>query len=145
MTQIRLAALAKVSRSTLGRFESASGDIQLSSVLRILGVLDMLDRKQEGNILLRRESELPDGFIAAMFAPYMGPGGAMEPKRFRSLQDLTSFLDDLGIESGVQRQAIGDLERTGSATIPNVLLSMTELQERWPLQFSKKSREVASP
>jgi len=43
MTQGHLAALAKVSRSTLSRFENKSGDVQLSSVLRILGVLDMAE------------------------------------------------------------------------------------------------------
>ena len=39
------------------RFELSSGDIQLSSALRILSVLDMVERKQEGNLLLRREGK----------------------------------------------------------------------------------------
>ena len=73
MTQLRLAALAKVSRSTVVRFELNSGDIQLSSALRILSVLDMVEGKQEGNLLLRREGQTLDGPIVAMFAPYYGP------------------------------------------------------------------------
>jgi transcriptional regulator with XRE-family HTH domain len=50
LTQQHLAALANVGRSTLNRFENQSGDVTLSSVLRILGVLDMLERKQEGTL-----------------------------------------------------------------------------------------------
>ena len=81
-----------------------------------------------------------DGPIVVMFAPYMGPGGAMEPKRFRSLQDLTSFLKELKVDPAAQRLAIADLERTQTATIPNILLTMAELHELWPIQFSEKSR-----
>src|SRR5208283_2677125 len=68
LTQQHLAALAKVGRSTLLRFENQKGDVTLSSVLRILGVLDMLDRKQEGSLLLRRSE---NGFVV-MFAPVFG-------------------------------------------------------------------------
>lgn len=146
MTQLRLAALAKVSRSTVVRFEANSGDIQLSSALRILSVVDMVDRKQEGNLLLRREGKSADSPVVAMFAPYTGPGGAMEPKHLGSLRDLKSFLDNLQIDPEVQRRAVADLEgmeTMETAIIPNVRLSMTELQEHWPIQFSKKSGESA--
>jgi len=140
MTQLHLAALAKVSRSTVVRFELNSGDIQLSSALRILSVLDMVERKQEGNLLVRREGQTLDGPIVVTFAPYMGPGGALEPKRLGSLQDLTAFLEELKIDPVAQRLAIADLERTETATIPNILLTMTELRDLWPIQFSEKSR-----
>jgi len=139
MTQLRLAALAKVSRSTVVRFELSSGDIQLSSALRILSVLDMVERKQEGNLLLRREEGMPDSPIVAMFAPYMGQGGAMEPKRFASLTDLTFFLEELKIDPAAQRLAFADLERTQTALVPNVHLTMAELREHWPIQFPEKS------
>jgi hypothetical protein len=139
MTQLRLAALAKVSRSTVVRFELSRGDIQLSSALRILSVLDMVERKQEGNLLLRQEGETVDSPIVVMFAPYRGPGGAMEQKRFCSLQDLTSFLKELKIDSTAQRLAFADLERTQTAMILNVLLTMAELREHWPIQFPEKS------
>ena len=138
MTQLRLAALAKVSRSTVVRFESNIRDIQLSSALRILSVLDMVEGKQEGNLLLRREGQTLDGPIVVMFAPSMGPGGAMEPKRFGSLQDLKLFLKELKIDPVAQRLAIADLERTKTATIANILLTMAELHELWPIQFSEK-------
>jgi transcriptional regulator with XRE-family HTH domain len=139
MTQLRLAALAKVSRSTVIRFELSRGDIQLSSALRILNVLDMVERKQEGNLLLRREGATLDSPIVALFAPYTGPGGAMEPKRFGSLQDLTSFLKELKVDSAAQTLAFADLERTETAMIPNVLLTMAELREHWPKQFPETS------
>jgi hypothetical protein len=70
----------------------------------------------------------------------MGSGGALEPKRFGSLQDLSSFLEELKIDPAAQRLAIADLERTETATIPNLLLAKAELQELWPTQFSEKSR-----
>jgi hypothetical protein len=63
----------------------------------------------------------------------------MEPNRFRSLQDLTSFLKELKIDPTAQRLALADLERTGTATIPNILLTMDELHDLWPIQFSEKS------
>ena len=53
LTQQHLAALANVGRSTLNRFENQKGDVTLWSVLRILGVLDMLDRKQEGTLRVK--------------------------------------------------------------------------------------------
>ncbi len=143
MTQLRLAALAKVSRSTVVRFESNSGDIQLSSAQRILSVLDMVDRKQEGNLLLRNLDPSAHYPVVAMFHPYMGPGGSMAQKSLGSLDELNAFLDKLEIEPEVQRRAIADLERTKRATIPNVLLSMIELQEHWPEEFSDKSSEPA--
>lgn len=135
MTQLRLAALAKVSRATVVRFELNRGDIQLSSALRILSVLDMVEPKLEGNLLLRREGQTVDGPIAAMFAPYLGPGGALEPRRFSTLRDLTLFLEELKIDSAAQRLAMAELERSGTGTIPNVLLTMSELRGLWPTQF----------
>jgi transcriptional regulator with XRE-family HTH domain len=138
-TQLHLAALAKVSRSTVVRFELNRGDIQLSSALRILSVLDMVERKQEGNLLLRRDGQTLDGPIVVMFAPYMGPEGAMEPKRFDSIQALSSFLKELKIDTTAQRLAFADLERAQTAMIPNVLLTMAELRQHWPIQFSEKS------
>ncbi len=141
MTQLRLAALAKVSRSTVVRFESNSGDIQLSSALRILSVLDMVDRKQEGNLLLRQRDPSAGYPVVAMFAPIMGPGGPMEQKSLGSLDALKLFLDKLEIEPQVQRGAIADLERMKSATISNVLLSLAELQEHWPIQFSWQGKK----
>ncbi len=45
LTQKQLAALAKVSTPTVSRFEQDDEDIQLSSVLAILGVLGMTDRR----------------------------------------------------------------------------------------------------
>src|SRR5258705_7975064 len=66
LTQQHLAALANVGRSTLNRFENQKGDVTLSSVLRILGVLDMLDRKQEGT-LRARASETQSGAFDVTF------------------------------------------------------------------------------
>lgn len=45
LTQQRLAKLAQVSAPTVSRFEGGEKDIQLSSVLGILGVLGLLDQR----------------------------------------------------------------------------------------------------
>lgn len=45
LTQQRLAALAGISTPTISRFENMKEDIQLSSVLAILKVLGMLEKK----------------------------------------------------------------------------------------------------
>ena len=45
LTQKQLAALAKVSAPTISRFEQAEKDIQLSTVLSILDVLGMTDKR----------------------------------------------------------------------------------------------------
>jgi transcriptional regulator with XRE-family HTH domain len=46
LTQKQLASLAKVSTPTISRFEQAKKDVQLSSVLAILDVLGMTDRRK---------------------------------------------------------------------------------------------------
>jgi transcriptional regulator with XRE-family HTH domain len=45
LTQRQLATLAKVSTPTVSRFELAAKDVQLSSVLAILDVLGMTDKR----------------------------------------------------------------------------------------------------
>jgi transcriptional regulator with XRE-family HTH domain len=45
LTQLQLASLAKVSTPTISRFEQADRNIQLSSVLAILDVLGMTDKR----------------------------------------------------------------------------------------------------
>jgi transcriptional regulator with XRE-family HTH domain len=45
LTQRQLAALANVSTPTVSRFEQAAKDVQLSSVLAILAVLGMTDKR----------------------------------------------------------------------------------------------------
>jgi transcriptional regulator with XRE-family HTH domain len=139
MTQLRLATLAQVSRSTVVRFELSSGDIQLSSALRILSVLDMVERKQEGNLLLKRDGETLDSPIVAIFAPPMGTGGTMESKRFGSVSDLTLFLEELKIDPTTQRLAFADLDRTRTATIPNIQITTTELHDLWQIQLPQAS------
>ncbi len=131
MTQSHLAALAKVSRSTLSRFENKSGDVQLSSVLRILSVLDMVDRKVEGAVLLRKTG---DGSFSASFAPNFG-GGALEAKPIATREGLLMFLKEIGITDEPRRVALLQLEQEGVASLPQVLLSPDRLSEFWPVQF----------
>jgi transcriptional regulator with XRE-family HTH domain len=134
LTQMHLAALAKVSRSTLSRFENNSGDVQLSSVLRILSVLDMVDRKQEGTLLLRRHD---NGTFSASFAPNLSAGGAMEAKVFPDLEALKVGLNELHVPEKVQSQVLRDLEQSGTARIFGTSLSTGELQRNWPVQFAR--------
>lgn len=133
LTQQHLAALANVGRSTVVRFENEKADITLSSVLRILGVLDMLDRKQEGTLLLKRNEGEKTGFVAR-FAPNFG-SRVMEPKAFADERSLDAFLEALGVTVEARKRTIADLTLTGSATVPRVALSQVELQEYWPVRF----------
>jgi transcriptional regulator with XRE-family HTH domain len=134
LTQMHLAALAKVSRSTLSRFENNSGDVQLSSILRILSVLDMVDRKQEGTLLLRRHH---NGSFSASFAPNLGAGGAMEAKIFPDLNALAVGLSEMHVPDETQSQVLRDLEKSGTARIFGTSLSTDELQKYWPVQFAR--------
>jgi DNA-binding XRE family transcriptional regulator len=131
LTQQHLAVLAKVGRSTLNRFENQKGDVTLSSVLRILGVLDMLDRNLEGSLILKRSES---NAITAMFAPNFG-GGTLEAKPFKNRESLDEFLSALGLSQEINRRAIGELESRGTATIPRISLSQARLEEHWPTQF----------
>jgi transcriptional regulator with XRE-family HTH domain len=139
MTQSHLAALAKVSRSTLSRFENKGGDVQLSSVLRILSVLDMVDRKVEGALLLRRSN---NGSFTASFAPNFG-GGSLEAKSFSDRDALSSFLDEIGISDDVKRQAFLQLDQEQLANIAQVQLSADQLERYWPIQFGREKSERA--
>src|SRR5579863_4161320 len=95
LTQQHLAALAKVGRSTLNRFENQSGDVTLSSVLRILSVLDMLDRKQQGTLVVKRSEAESGGFDVA-FTPSFG-GEPRARKALASGELVERFLLDLGV------------------------------------------------
>jgi len=135
MTQRHLAALAKVSRSTLSRFENNSGDVQLSSALRVLSVLDMIDRKQEGSLLLRRSE---GGNFSASFAPNFGPGGAMEAKVFANESELREFLTRMDVTNSQTAEVLSDLNQGNVGRVPNVSVGLGELQEIWPTQFGQK-------
>jgi transcriptional regulator with XRE-family HTH domain len=130
LTQQHLAALANVGRSTLNRFENQSGDVTLSSVLRILGVLDMLDRKQEGTLRLKA-SETQDGAFDVTFTPTFG-GDQREAKTLASLKLLEAFLSDLGVPEETQKRTIGEANSRGSGCIPRLQISQTEVEENWP-------------
>ena len=130
LTQQHLAALADVGRSTLNRFENQSGDVTLSSVLRILGVLDMLDRKQDGTLRLKA-SETRGGAFDVTFTPIFG-GDQREAKTFASLKSLQAFLSDLGVPEETQKRTIGEANSRGSGSIPRLQISQTEVEENWP-------------
>jgi transcriptional regulator with XRE-family HTH domain len=130
LTQQHLAALANVGRSTLSRFENRSGDVTLSSVLRILGVLDMLDRKEEGTLRLKASETQPGGFEVT-FSPNFG-GQPREAKTFASREALEKFLSDLGVPEETQKRAIGEADSRGSGSIPRLQVSQTEVEENWP-------------
>jgi DNA-binding XRE family transcriptional regulator len=130
LTQQHLAALANVGRSTLNRFENQKGDVTLSSVLRILGVLDMLDRKQEGTLCVRA-SETQSGAFDATFTLNFG-GDARAAKTFASREALQKLLTDLGVPEETQKRVASEVDRRGSGSIPGVLVGQTEIEEHWP-------------
>jgi transcriptional regulator with XRE-family HTH domain len=130
LTQQHLAALANVGRSTLNRFENQKGDVTLSSVLRILGVLDMLDRKQEGTLRMKA-SETQSGAFDVTFTPNFG-GDPRAAKAFARREALEKFLSDLGVSEETQKRAIGEADSRGSGSIPRLQVSQTEVEENWP-------------
>ncbi len=133
---MHLAALAKVSRSTLSRFENNNGDVQLSSVLRILSVLDMVDRKEEGTLIVRRND---DGTFSASFALNLGAGGALESRTFADREVFRRALDDLQVSPSVQLEVFKDLEDQATVRVFGVTLDMDRLQRYWPTQFAAAS------
>jgi len=129
-TQQHLAALANVGRSTLNRFENQKGDVTLSSVLRILGVLDMLDRKQVGTLRVNM-SETQTGAFEVAFTPN-AQGNLRGVKTLATRESLERFFSNLGVPEDAQKRAIGEVQSRGSAFIPGVLLSQAEMNENWP-------------
>jgi transcriptional regulator with XRE-family HTH domain len=129
LTQQHLAALANVGRSTLNRFEHQKGDVTLSSVLRILGVLDMLDRKQEGTLRMKT-SETERGGFEVTFTPNFG-GDARKAKTVASREALEKFLADLCVSEETQKRSMGEVDSRGSGSILGVLLSQAEVEENW--------------
>jgi transcriptional regulator with XRE-family HTH domain len=130
LTQQHLAALANVGRSTLNRFENQSGDVTLSSVLRILGVLDMLDRKQQGTLLVRRSENRSDGFDVT-FTPNCG-GDAGGRKTLNSRESLDRFLSELDTPEEQQKRLAAEIEGRGGGLISGVFVSQAEMEENWP-------------
>ena len=130
LTQQHLAALANVGRSTLNRFENQSGDVTLSSVLRILSVLDMLDRRQQGTLVVKRSEAESGGFDVA-FTPSFG-GEQRARKALASGELLERFLLDLGVPETQRKRALSDIEGRGSGLLPGVLVSQAALEENWP-------------
>ena len=130
LTQQHLAALANVGRSTLNRFENQSGDVTLSSVLRILGALDMLDRKQQGTLLVKK-SEIKPGEFDVAFTPNFG-GEPRAVKTLASSESLEKFLSELSVPEIEQKRTMSEIESHGSALLSGVLVSQAELEETWP-------------
>jgi len=112
----------------------------LSSVLRILGVLDMLDRKQEG-MLRVKASGTQSGALDVTFAPNFG-GDPRAAKTFASREALETFLSDLGVPEEMQKRAIGEADSRGSGSIPRFQVSQTEVEENWPKVSRKRSSAI---
>jgi transcriptional regulator with XRE-family HTH domain len=130
LTQQHLAALANVGRSTLNRFENQKGDVTLSSILRVLGVLDMLDRKQEGTLRVKA-SETQSGAFDVTFTPNFG-GDPRAAKTVASREVVEKFLSDLGVSEETLKRAIAEADSRGSGSIPRLQVSQTEVEENWP-------------
>jgi transcriptional regulator with XRE-family HTH domain len=134
LTQQHLAALANVGRSTLNRFENQSGDVTLSSVLRILGVLDMLDRKQRGTLLVKTSETLPGGFDVSFTTDFGGE--PREAKTLASRESLKEFLSDLNVPEETQKQSVRDVAGRGTGSVSGIQLSQTEIDENWSRRFA---------
>jgi hypothetical protein len=97
-------------------------------------VLDMVDRKLEGALLLRPSN---NGSFTASFAPNFG-GGALEVKTFPDREALPSFLKEIGVSDEAKRQAFLQLDQEQLASIAQVQLSADQLEHYWPTQFGRE-------
>jgi len=137
LTQRRLASTAGVSLPTVVAFESGE-DIRLSSALSILKVLDMTVRPVEGTLLIRADGENGGAPYHAMFVPYTGSGGAMEPRILADRKSLEELLDLLDIGVQERQNAASGLLRHNVANIVNVQITLSQLRQLWPIQFSRR-------
>lgn len=108
----------------------------MSSVLAILNVLGLTERKHEGSLLVKSSSagQGDRQSYVVMFAPYEGSGGALEARLMANEEALREFWSELAIGSDAQRLALAGLIQTGSATIPKVLLTPSQVKRYWPNQ-----------
>jgi hypothetical protein len=90
--------------------------VTLSSVLQILGVLDMLDRKPEGTFRVKA-SETQSGTFDVTFTANFG-GNSREAKTFASRRALEKFLSGLGVCEETLKRAIGDADTSEMNSSP---------------------------
>jgi DNA-binding XRE family transcriptional regulator len=135
LTQRRLASIAGVSLPTVVSLE-AGEDMRLSSAHKILRVLDMVVKQIEGTLRIRAGGLGGTEPFLAMFAPYSGPGGAMEPHQLPNLSALEEFLGELGVDRDTQARVFAELRAKGVAEIVNLILATAELRRIWPTQFA---------
>jgi transcriptional regulator with XRE-family HTH domain len=133
LTQRRLAAMANVSLPTVVRFEKNARDIQLSSALAILNVLDMVERPIEGSLLVRGPSAGP---YRVMFAPSAGAGRPLAAREIAARSELDGFVAGLGIDDAARERLFADLVRDEIASIPGLQIRPAEARRLWPEQFS---------
>ncbi len=100
-------------------------------------IVQVLERevkvKTEGTIHIMRENQIHPTLGArysVIFAPFMGPGGAVPAKRVFGPEQLRHFLDSqLGISPAFVEYAMAELERKGSASIAHVQLTNREAKK----------------
>ena len=66
---------------------------------------------------------LPQSPFAVMFAPVDGPGGAMKPHYCSDLEDLKTFLANLGLTAPATDNIVAELNREYHS---NIRLSLTQ-------------------
>ena len=138
LTQRRLAAVAGVSLPTVVKFE-AGQDVRLSSALAILKLLNMTAQRIEGTLRIRANETGENPLYQAMFAPYAGQGGAMEPRSLGDIDALGAFLDELQVGVEEKTQAMRSLKSQNRAELVRVQLSPLQLTKYWPVQFPSQS------
>ena len=97
LTQKQLSSLAGVSTPTISRFEQNDEDIQLSSVLAILGVLGMTDKRN----LIFPDQDYRDGFGIGVI--FWGQDGEKRPSGNPPVYAISAVaLQGTFLESGPQ-------------------------------------------
>ncbi|MGD0912783.1 MAG: helix-turn-helix domain-containing protein [Terracidiphilus sp.] len=135
LTQRRLAAVAGVSLPTVVGLE-AGEDLRLSSALKILRVLDMVESLLEGTLWIRSDRTPGTAPYEVTYSPYSGAGGTLERKPLPDLEALNGFLDLLRLSKEQKQEAHANLTRGEGANILGVRLSPTEARRYWPTQFA---------
>ena len=74
-----------------------------------------------------------DDRYSITYAPYDKGGGALPAREARSLSELKQFLSDIGCDVSTIERVLNDLNTTGRASLPNVVLSDEQLK-RYGLQ-----------
>jgi hypothetical protein len=85
--------------------------------------------KREGSVEIFLVDNKRNSFMV-LFAPFVGPGGAIPAKHLVGIEDLCAFLEnELFVSRSAVDEAISELKRKGETSIGNVQLTRKEVRK----------------